>query len=169
MDEPRVDLLFVDDGSTDGTARVLSNLAGAAPGRIAVMTLDRNRGKAEAVRLGVLRALEASPRFVGFWDSDLSTPIHDVTPFVQLLESRPDLDMVFGSRVKLLGRHVDRSTSRHFAGRVFATVVSLMLDLAIYDTQCGAKLFRATPRLVRIFEEPFRIRVGLRRGASSHV
>src|SRR5262249_36351151 len=99
---------------------------------------------------------ERHPRFVGFWDSDLSTPIRDTTTFAALLESRPDIDMVFGSRVKLLGRHVDRSTARHLAGRAFATVVSLMLDLAIYDTQCGAKLFRVTPRLRQLFEEPFR-------------
>jgi len=149
-------MLFVDDGSTDGTAEVLRRLKDAIPVGLEVLSLDRNCGKAEAVRRGVLRALESEPRFVGYWDSDLSTPLRNVADFARLLESRPDLDMVFGSRVKLLGRRVERRTSRHLVGRVFATVVSLMLDMGIYDTQCGAKLFRVTPRLKRLFEEPFR-------------
>ena len=152
---PWVRLLFVDDGSTDRTREVLSDLHAKRPERLDVLALPSNRGKAEAVRLGVTQALKDGCDFVGFWDADLSTPLRDIDAFARILESRPHLLVVFGSRVRLLGHRVDRRTARHYSGRVFATVVSLTLRLPVYDTQCGAKLFRVTPTTVGLFEEPF--------------
>jgi hypothetical protein len=58
----------------------------------------------------------------------------------------------------MLGRDIRRSAFRHYAGRLFATFASLQLRLPVYDTQCGAKIFRATPEVVALFGRPFRLR-----------
>jgi dolichyl-phosphate beta-glucosyltransferase len=158
LEREPVRLLFVDDGSTDRTGEVLRDLRERLPGRIQVLSLGVNRGKAEAVRLGIRQALSDRSEFVGYWDADLSTPLDDIGVFERILEDRTDLLVVFGSRVQLLGREIERRAWRHYTGRVFATVVSLILRLRVYDTQCGAKLFRVTPAVAALFDEPFHSR-----------
>lgn len=148
--------LFVNDGSTDGTEAVITALAEENPDRFAAHSLERNSGKAEAVRQGLLLALREKADFVGFWDADLATPLDEIPRFLQAIESQPDLDMAIGSRVSLLGRKIDRKRSRHYIGRAFATVASLWLGIGIYDTQCGAKLLRNTPVIRKVLSKPFR-------------
>mmetsp|Transcript_2003 Transcript_2003/g.7158 ORF Transcript_2003/g.7158 Transcript_2003/m.7158 type:complete len:272 (-) Transcript_2003:102-917(-) len=161
-----VRFLFVNDGSGDGTAELLDSLAQRLPKQLGVLHLERNGGKAEAVRAGMLQALAGldaagppSPALaIAFWDADLATPLYHVLDFEGVLRSRPDIHIVTGARVGLLGRHIKRSMKRHYVGRVFATLASLTLGLAMYDTQCGAKMFRASLELRAALAEPFRTR-----------
>lgn len=153
--EPGVDFFFVDDGSTDETFALLKSLESKAPGQINAIQLSQNRGKAEAVRSGMNCAFEAGCDYAGFWDADLATPLPVIADFRQLLEARSDLRAVIGARVKLLGRHVERHRRRHYTGRLFATAAALALGFAVYDTQCGAKLWRSTPHNRALFEEEF--------------
>ncbi|HET8624960.1 MAG TPA: glycosyltransferase [Gemmatimonadales bacterium] len=151
-------LLFVDDGSVDDTAAVLAALAARVSSRIRVLPLARNGGKANAVRAGALDAVEQGATYVGYWDADLSTPLDEVARFRAVLDARPAILGVLGSRVRMLGTKIDRSDARHYMGRVFATLASTVLRLAVYDTQCGAKLFRVSPPLRAALAAPFRSR-----------
>ncbi|MEE8509080.1 MAG: glycosyltransferase [Myxococcota bacterium] len=153
--EPSVRFLFVNDGSTDSTLELLRKLQSRNPERFGFLDLETNRGKAEAVRRGMLAAFEQQPSYAGYWDADLATPLDEIPRFVALLEERPALEMVLGSRVKLLGRIIERHAMRHYGGRVLATLSSMALNLAVYDTQCGAKLFRRTAGTTALFAEPF--------------
>jgi glycosyltransferase involved in cell wall biosynthesis len=155
LDRPGAELLFVDDGSKDNTAEVLRALCAGRAGRARLLECGQNGGKAEAVRRGICASIGDGAAYVGYWDADLATPLDDIARFLGVLEARPDIDMVFGSRVKLLGRKVERHATRHYLGRVFATVASLVLRLPVYDTQCGAKVFRVVPATANLFDDPF--------------
>ena len=120
-----------------------------------VIHLAANQGKAEAVRAGILAALRLEPDLVGFWDADLATPLNAIDDFLALAAKRPEIDIILGSRVMLMGRDIRREAWRHYLGRVFATGVSLSLNLPVYDTQCGAKVFRANEATAAVFATPF--------------
>jgi dolichyl-phosphate beta-glucosyltransferase len=154
-DANRVEFCFVNDGSTDGTLRLLESLAAEDGSRYSVVNLERNRGKAEAVRQGMLSAFDRKPDLVAFWDADLATPLHEINEFLEVFTTRPEMEMVFAARVRLLGRSISRNPRRHYVGRVGATLISQSLGLAVYDTQCGAKMFRASDRTRELFADPF--------------
>ncbi len=153
--DPPARLLFVDDGSTDDTRIMLQALQAVAPEWADILPLETNRGKAEAVRRGMLAALGSGADFVGYWDADLATPLEVIGRFCERLQAAESLQAVFGARVRLLGRDIRRHLSRHLLGRAFAMGASCVLGLGIYDTQCGAKLFRGNQRTRELFHTPF--------------
>lgn len=145
----------MNDGSTDATCEVLERIVRG--GRASVLDLEANAGKAEAVRRGVLEALRGDAEAVGYWDADLAAPLTELDAMIEALFAR-DAFLVIGSRVRMLGRRVERSSVRHYLGRVFATAASCVLDLPVYDTQCGAKVMRSEELAREIFGEPFESR-----------
>jgi dolichyl-phosphate beta-glucosyltransferase len=148
------DFLFCNDGSTDTTALLLEEMRSKAPNRIIIHTMPQNRGKAEAVRAGVLLAAEsAGYGYIGFWDADLATPLDEISRLLSVFKEKSSSRLAMCSRIKRMGAVVVRSETRHYLGRVFSTFSSIILKLPVYDTQCGAKIFSSA--VVSIFKEPF--------------
>jgi len=135
-------LMLVDDGSKDATFAILTKMKEQFPEQINVLKLAQNSGKAEAVRQGILQANDWQEfDFFGYMDADLATPLEEAPRLISYLENS-QIHFVLGSRIKLFGWDIQRSLKRHYLGRVFATSVSNLFNLEIYDTQCGAKFFR---------------------------
>lgn len=149
---PQYDFLLVDDGSLDKTIEVLQDFKSKFSA-VEVLKLDKNVGKAEAIRSAVLSILDAD--YVSYYDADLATPFSELDKLIQFSVQHPNYKMVMGARIKLIGNGVKRSLKRHYFGRIFATIVSqFILKVAVYDTQCGAKVidFQTAKK---IFEKPF--------------
>lgn len=155
---PDLHILFVDDGSKDRTVQMLKENFGDNP-YAHILPLEKNGGKAQAVRLGVLHLLKTPEAqkadWWGFWDADLSTDLKEVPQFqVYQKTFSPESSVICGSRVYRLGSKIRRSPLRHYLGRGFATIVAHALQVEAYDTQCGAKLFK--PSLAeKGFQESF--------------
>lgn len=146
--------IFVNDGSSDNTGEIIKTMVSKNQNNMRYINLEKNLGKAEAVRRGFQEAFDDSFEQIGFWDADLSTPLTAIDDLAGVME-RENANIVIGSRVRLMGKSIERRASRHYLGRVFATMASLALNLPVYDTQCGAKLFRNTEFLRQVFEKPF--------------
>lgn len=148
-------VVFVDDGSTDGTSAVIEGMIAEHGDAIGLIALSSNVGKAEAVRVGLLDSIERGSALVGYLDADLATPGSEMVRLIGIATEQPHRTAVLGSRVALLGHTVRRRPVRHYLGRLYATAASLALGVAVYDTQCGAKVFRVGAPLQLALVEPF--------------
>lgn len=148
-------IVFVNDGSTDATLDVLGQIHARHPGRIEVLSLSRNSGKAEAVRQGLLHVANGDARFVGYWDADLATPLEIIEDFARIAQRYNDIDVVYGSRLQMLGHRVARALPRRIISGICARLARVAVGLPIGDTQCGAKLLRNTADLKQALAKPF--------------
>ena len=148
-------VVLVDDGSTDQTLAKLTELSLRFPKSIEVIAIPTNVGKGEAVRAGFIYSFERGATEVLFCDADFSTGQKDLLRMCNTLNEHPECHAVIGSRVAIAGSNIQRSNFRHYSGRVFATLVSLVLHHRIYDTQCGAKIFRVNDKVKQAFSKKF--------------
>ena len=155
ISDPSVVVLLVDDGSTDATLERLTAFKSVAPNQVEIMSLAANVGKAEAVRQGMNEAVRCGAGITGYLDADFATPATEMLRLLTLLRAQSDVNVLLGSRWLHLGSNIQRSNLRHYPGRIFATLASNVLGMPVYDTQCGAKLFRITPTFTAAIAAPF--------------
>jgi dolichyl-phosphate beta-glucosyltransferase len=137
---PEVFICFVNDGSKDNTLGVLNLLKDKYPQQIYILSLEKNSGKAEAVRLGInFCNINFPHQYIGYLDADLATTLEEFIDLRNYLQG--EIVFGFGSRIRKLGSTIERENSRFLIGRVVATFISNILDIKVYDTQCGSKLF----------------------------
>jgi len=140
------EMIVVDDGSSDGTAKLVEEWRARVP-NLRLVSNGRNRGKGYSVRHGVL---EARGRIALFTDADLSAPIEEAD---KLLAALNHADVAIGSRAldrSLISVH--QSRVRELAGIMFNLIVRLMTGVNFRDTQCGFKAFIRQPAKI-VFEQ----------------
>jgi dolichyl-phosphate beta-glucosyltransferase len=152
-----VSIIFVNDGSTDNTQRVLETIKQNLPQKVEIIHQQKQTGKAEAVRRGLLHSCnQTKAGYHGFLDADLAISLDEFFRlFLQLCASQKKF--IFGSRIKKLGSTITRNEWRHFYSRVIATITGFITKLDIYDTQCSAKIFD-TETVATFASQPFKTR-----------
>jgi len=135
-------LCFVNDGSTDNTLQVLQKLQQGREDFITIYNCEKNGGKAEAVRQGMLHmAKQEDLDFIGFLDADLSTDLADFDALVTTIENN-DFKIVSGSRISRMGANITKESARKVISLTINFIIRSILKMDFKDTQCGAKIFR---------------------------
>lgn len=150
---PTPHLIFVNDGSKDATLEVLTGLSKTYSDRVQVLNLEHNQGKATAVREGIQHALkQESFSTLAYIDADLAVSLEECVALSK--ELKGNVGFVFASRILKIDNTIERKFYRFFIGRIIATIISNLLGVKVYDTQCGCKLF--TTEFAQIaFRSPF--------------
>ena len=137
--ETGIEIIVVDDGSTDGTAEIAKRVFSAHPDVSSdIIRYEENRGKGFAIKTGLLAA---SADIALFTDADLSTPIEEIYKLINPIKAGT-FDVTFGSRAidrTLIGTH--QPWTREQGGKVMNLIIRKMSGLAFADTQCGFKAF----------------------------
>ena len=138
----KISLCFVNDGSNDKTMTLLKKLHQSKPDRINIINLKKNKGKASAVKAGMNFFFDKK-KFdkIAFLDADLSTSLEECYALSKKVNSKTKF--VFASRIKKIDNNINRIYYRFVIGRILATFISRILNLPIYDTQCGCKIFNS--------------------------
>jgi DNA-binding response OmpR family regulator len=147
-------LCFVNDGSKDRTLEVLQDLIKGKEDYISIYDCEKNGGKAEAVRLGMLHLAKQSQfDYVGFLDADLSTNFEDFNDLTDAI-SNSKYKLVFGSRISRMGADITKESARAIISKTINFIIRKTLSMEINDTQCGAKIM--TKEIVqKTFQEKF--------------
>ncbi|CAM1342327.1 response regulator [Tenacibaculum amylolyticum] len=135
-------LCFVNDGSTDNTLQVLEELREGKEDYIDVFNCEKNGGKAEAVRQGMLHLAndkDLALDYIGFLDADLSTDLNDFDDLVKTIDAY-NYKVVSGSRISRMGANITKASARQVISLTINYIIRKILGMKFKDTQCGAKV-----------------------------
>ncbi|WP_116219175.1 MULTISPECIES: response regulator [unclassified Allomuricauda] len=154
---PGYHLCFVNDGSTDNTLEVLEEIRKGNEDSISIYDCEKNGGKAEAVRQGILHlAKDGQFDYMGYLDADLSTDFTDFDELVRTIE-KSTFDIVSGSRISRMGADITKESARKIISKTINLAIQKILGMPFKDTQCGAKVMRPST-VIAVFDKPFKTR-----------
>ena len=150
---PDVSIFFINDGSSDETGDLIQEMGREFNQQVHLISLKKNKGKGNAVFEGFHFILNNHDfNKIAFLDADLATSLEECYRLTNFVEGK--IHFAFGSRILKLDNNIKRKWYRFFFGRIVATAISKSLELSLYDSQCGCKVF--DPSLGdKIFVEPF--------------
>jgi glycosyltransferase involved in cell wall biosynthesis len=132
------ELVFTDDGSTDGTVEELRKFRKQHADAPITVVENPHKGKGPTVSAGMLAA---RGKYRLYTDFDQSTPLSEVEKFFPFIDD--GYDIIIGSRALAGARREKEPIHRHIMGKGFNILVQIIAVSGIHDTQCGFKMFSA--------------------------
>ena len=152
-----LNLVLVNDGSSDDTSTMLERLTGP---KIEIVNFSTNQGKGEALRKAMREyLLQNEVEIVGYLDCDGAFPKSAVETFLRTGTEKiqsGNFQVCIASRIMLSGRDVVREAKRHYISRILITLIGFRYSFMPYDSQSGLKIFRVTHVLTDSLKNPFR-------------
>lgn len=141
-----VDFLVVDDGTPLAEFEILKQKINhlLSNPQIQLLRYETNVGKGGAIQFGLK---VAKGNYFGFVDADGATPAEEVFRTWNHINLHPEIDLLAGSRIIMMGRNVKKSFYRHVTNRIFSFYFSFIFRIQMYDPQCGCKIFKKSAYL----------------------
>ncbi len=141
LNNKNIHFYLINDGSSDNTGGYLTEIASSLKD-YNVHCIDNkiNQGKAEAIRTSLDVLKKEDFTYFAYLDADFATHPSEILAMYEILRKDETKLFAMGARWQRLGAEINRNTARHYFGRFFATLASIVLELKVYDTQCGAKV-----------------------------
>lgn len=143
------EIIFVNDGSRDKTAKLVSKFKkGSRIGRyVHLVSYDNNQGKGHAIKTGML---ESKADYTLFFDADMSTPLSEIQNFMPYIKN--NIDVIIGTRKNSTSTVlVHQPKYREILGKGFTIITQIALNLDVTDFTCGFKAFSKNS-IKKVFE-----------------
>ena len=146
-------LCFVDDGSIDNTKEILFRLKELYPNLVQIVSYEINQGKAEAVRIGMLKCLKKYDcNIIGYIDADLAVSLNDTVSLIRYINK--DVELCFYSRIDNGSNIIKAKIHRKLIGKIIRFFINNLFLIKYRDTQCGCKIFSRSLS-IQVFQEKF--------------
>tara|TARA_B100000287_G_scaffold425463_1_gene471812 strand:- start:2896 stop:3627 length:732 start_codon:yes stop_codon:yes gene_type:complete len=139
----KVEIIFVDDGSTDSTYKILKNIKKQnilLKSKIKVLSYVQNRGKGYALKYGVKFA---KYDWILTIDTDISVSTLQIFDWIKKYKISKNYKIYFGSR-NIIGSNIKYQLHRKLIGLIFIGIIKILFNINLFDTQCGFKLYNKT-------------------------